>query len=161
MKTYQIKSGNHRSGIFFRPFLKSRLSFCAKFSQSCIYNFNTVDQFDINKLMGFSRGLHHHNSARIGWRSKEDKIEIVSYCYINKIRIQEETLAIISPEENIYCSIFDKKTSWIISVQTISFYKKIEIPKDNVIKFGYMLFPYFGGNMTAPNNMEINIEINN
>lgn len=59
------------------------------FSESCFYKFNDADQYDVNKLFGFSIGQHHNNSFRFGWRPNSDlsKMEIVGYEYLNKLRI--------------------------------------------------------------------------
>ena len=59
---------------------KSRKMSCeVVFTESCRYNVGK-DQSDINKLFGFSIGMHHKNSVRVGWRyvPSADLIEIVS-----------------------------------------------------------------------------------
>ena len=47
---------------------ESRKMSCeVSFTESCRYNVGK-DQSDINKLFGFSVGMHHKNSVRVGWR---------------------------------------------------------------------------------------------
>ena len=52
------------------------------FTDSCMFDLKDEDQWDVNKLFGFSIGHHHNNSSfRFGWRPLLNKntIEIVAY----------------------------------------------------------------------------------
>ncbi len=159
MKEYNIKKSKHSSGLHFCPFFKNKLSFTAEFTDSCLYDLGNIDQLDINKLMGFSCGFHHKNSARIGWRAKGDLIEIVSYCYVNGVRILEETLGTVKPNEKFSCIIKDVGDIWMIQFKNAIGFSKVYVKKNSISSCGYMLYPYFGGNNVAPHDMQIKIKV--
>lgn len=133
-----------------------------KFTESAIYLFDDEDQHDVNKLFGFSFGYHHHNSVRFGWRPNEtlDKIEIVGYEYIDKLRVP--TIPICDVELNkwykyelkykggMFGQIEYSVTDGIEQHTTVH---PITIRKDFTL--GYRLYLYFGGNKKAPHNILI------
>ncbi len=159
MKSYKIKKGKHSSGLHFGPFFTNKISFSAEFSESCIYNLGNSDQFDINKLIGFSNGFHHKNSARIGWRAKGEQIEIVTYCYVDGVRIREEIMGLVAPGEKFFCVIKEIGDLWVLQFQSLSHFSKFYVKRGKQTFWGYKLYPYFGGNNVAPHNMEIKIQI--
>ena len=129
------------------------------FSENCLYKFNDVDDYDINKLFGLSFGFHHNNSIRFGWNTDGDKIGIYAYCYNSGERIVYKITSLPtnitnSFEINVYndfyqLSIYNKMSN---SVTTWT------INKPQTPKWGYRLFPYFGGNKCAPHDMEIHMK---
>jgi hypothetical protein len=157
---YLIKSGNNfceNDSIVILDYIDS-LNFMVIFDSSCIYtNVDPTNQFDINKLMGFSDcGTHHQvNSARFGWNWLEGSIHIYAYCYNNEIRDFKllDTVSLNTPyllkmylRDNQYCFSLKNKE-----------YTMSRHCSDNKI-FGYQLFPYFGGDETAPHNILIKIK---
>jgi hypothetical protein len=150
---------------FFIPvFIKKSKSFSIikdfKFTDSAIYHFDDADQWDVNKLFGFSIGLHHHNSFRFGWRPNKDltKIEIVGYEYHDKIRIP--TIQICEIELNKwykyqidYIGKDDEIQYDVIGDKVIS--KRSKIDLKHKLNWGYKLGLYFGGNKKAPHNIII------
>ncbi|MCQ2608766.1 MAG: hypothetical protein MJ197_08785 [Bacteroidales bacterium] len=126
------------------------------FSPNCRYDVG-CDQSDINKLYGFSIGCRHHkNSARIGWRyvPKEDKIELVTYCYRNGVRLAEKHLQ--------WCDFGLEYKTHIVSHDN----RVVFLSKNNVIDeqmevkgISYPLSLYFGGNCKAPNNMNVTLKV--
>ena len=70
------------------------------FTDSCLFDLHDEDQWDVNKLFGFSIGYHHKTSFRFGWRPKLDsgRIEIVGYEYNDGIR--QKTMPICEVEIN-------------------------------------------------------------
>jgi len=133
-----------------------------KFTESAIYYFNDDDQFDVNKLFGFSVGMHHNNSFRFGWRPNKElnKIEIVGYEYHDKIRIP--IIPICEVELNrwytysIKYSSSLKRVDYIVNDDFYNFFGSgDEINLKHKINFGYRLGLYFGGNKKAPHNMVI------
>ena len=63
---------------------QSQLTFKAVFDSSCIYTIvNPVNQYDVNKLYGFSDCGSHHliNSARVGWRWSNDSLRIFAFVH--------------------------------------------------------------------------------
>src|SRR5687767_9212183 len=73
---YTIKKGEHYAGNnVYRPVELSELKFVVRFDSSAIYKTNSeVNQYDINKLYGFSDNNqdHHQFSARFGWSWNEN-----------------------------------------------------------------------------------------
>jgi hypothetical protein len=133
-----------------------------KFTESALYHFGDQDQHDVNKLFGFSFGLHHKNSVRFGWRPNNDltKIEIVGYEYVNKIRVP--TIPIWDVEidkwyqyELRYISgVFGKIEYFITDGNDYrGTIHPITLPKDFYL--GYKLYLYFGGNKKAPHDIII------
>lgn len=138
MKKYTIKKGNHRSGWFFKILKKPKvMKVTFMFDETAIYNLNNNDQFDWNKLLGFSRGFHQNNSIRIAWRWNTVKqvVELTKYEYVNGKRIMHEPLWEVKINE----------------IATIVF----NISDRKFCKWGYLLYPYFGGNQKAPHDINI------
>ena len=71
-----------------------RMSYYVTFNETALYVDDTIDKFDVNKLFGFSIGLHHHNSYRFGWNCLDNKIHIYAYSYINSERVMSEICVI-------------------------------------------------------------------
>lgn len=139
MKTYLIKKGKHSS--FHIPKLlwnTKAIELKFRFNSSCIYTTDeNNNQNDWNKLFGYSRGFHHTNSVRIGWRWNpiKQKIEIAEYYYVDKRRV----VIAINLDINL-----NEEYKYILRL-------------DNGCKLGYMLFPYFGGNERAKNDITIEV----
>lgn len=167
MKQYTISKGSHRSGIYFVPhYNKRELTYDVMFDDTCRYTLNKTDQFDINKLFGLSYGFHHHNSVRFGWRNlnaTSNKIEILAYCYVNGTRLRERGtnlyLGLVTTNKYYTFSIKTTNNSYTLSVSnnngTVT---TKDITHNNTYKWGYQLYPYFGGNCPAPHNMNIFLE---
>lgn len=133
-----------------------------KFTESAIYFIEDEDQYDVNKLFGFSFGWHHRDSVRFGWRPNKtlDKIEIVGYEYIDKLRVP--TIPICDVDLNkwykyelkykagVDCQIEYDVTNGITHYGTIH---PIKLKKK--WNLGYKLFLYFGGNKKAPRDIVI------
>lgn len=166
MKSCIIKKGKHKSSFSrFTPHINCKtLVYQVSFTSSCKYNIGK-DQDDINKLFGLSFGFHHKNSARIGWRwnNKTNRIELLAYVYRKGKRVNEwdENIIIsnnIELNEEIILELLVTRESYLFSVDTYSGIKSIELKHEKLCKLGYELYPYFGGNQTAPHNIEILLE---
>lgn len=72
---YTIPAGSHYcNGNAYKAVETTMQSFTVRFDSSAIYqSADPVNQYDINKLWGFSdnNGDHHAFSARFGWRWSE------------------------------------------------------------------------------------------
>lgn len=134
------------------------------FHHSCWYPFEDNDSNDINKLAGFSFGKHHDNSVRVGWTplfDEEDKIELWFYLYNDGKRVMK-SFAKVDPGRDYTIKIFldknDDKAFFFLTddegheeKQWIKFKK----PYNSI---GYYLWPYFGGNNPAPQDMLVSLK---
>lgn len=161
---YTIEQGNHSAnGLNFGIHSNGvTVKKTVRFLPNCHYNLGNENQFDINKLYGFSVGLlqsNQFNSARFGWRwsIKKQKIELLAYVYINGVRINEWDI------DTLICNV---ELNAIIKTQ-ISIegphYRFEVIGTEGGVKHitrsgsgaGYNQYPYFGGNEVAPHTMHI------
>ncbi|MGZ5303780.1 MAG: hypothetical protein ACXWDO_06700 [Bacteroidia bacterium] len=166
---YTIKKGRHfaswlllRWPFFFGDVMSRKVIF----TKSCRYKIGPEDQHDWNKLFGFTLGwkplLH---SVRFGWRYRPDfdMIEIGYYLHVNGAKRYRSI---------IYCTVGElvklkistkevKTTDEPFSLTEVFF--QLDQYKTSVIlyvpykKYGFKLFPYFGGNQAAPHTIQISI----
>lgn len=156
MKTFLIKKGNHRSsGPTFGLSFGSSFTKEFSFDSSCLYKIDTEDRFDINKLFGVSTSSHHHTqSARVGWRCIDSAtIELLTYCYDKGKRLKEQHLGTVKPNEKFIVSLKIKSDSFDFRFNNDDLIRHTITTKPWLLK--YFLFPYFGGNLTAPHNITI------
>jgi hypothetical protein len=131
------------------------LKFIVKFDNSAVYQ--TVDpanQDDINKLYGFSdnNSAHQDYSARFGWNWSRDSLRLFAYVYNNGIRDSKEIGAILTNTE-YNCSIEVIDSSYTFKLND----KIVVMPRSGTTAKaeGYRLYPYFGGDETAPHDIAI------
>lgn len=135
----------------------SAMIFDVVFDSSAIYT--TTDpnnQYDINKLYGFSEGFNHQfKSARIGWRWSDDSLRLFGYVYNNGTRLSQE-ISTIAIGDTIQCSIQIQNSSYFFQAGQ----KQINLSRTATgsIASGYQLYPYFGGDETAPQLITIKIK---
>ena len=138
MKKYVIRKGKHNVKRFPKILWNIRaINLCFRFDSSAIYKTqNPLNQNDWNKLFGFSRGYHHHNSIRLAWRwnPKIEKIELAKYMYKKGSRSYE-----------------------IIGATDINQSKTVKLEFNEGIPLCYLLYPFFGGDETAPHDIRIEI----
>ena len=122
---YTIAKGDHYCD---KNIVKSvelkELRFKVKFDSSAIYTTSIAsNQYDINKLYGFSEGYdHHQNSARIGWAWHGNALKLYAYAYNKGImKFAEITPVAIGAEVN--CSISVSAQAYLFTVNGIE--KKI------------------------------------
>ena len=149
---YTIKAGKHYSGMF-RKF---------KFSSNCVYNLNGIDQYDINKLFGWSQLYHEDNSCRIGWswNLTSNSMDVYSYCHVDKKIVSQKLCTckldtwyigqIWLDKNQYYFRILDADNNNILGYDII--------PSDYKVNLGYTLKPFFGGTLVAPHEMNITLE---
>lgn len=131
------------------------MKFLVKFDSSAVYQ--TVlpeNQMDINKLYGFSdNGSDHHQySARFGWRWSGNALHLFAYVY-NQGQVQSRELALGELGKEISCSIAVRPGSYLFTVNGVrdSLPRLALTPKAE----GYQLYPYFGGDESAPHDIRI------
>jgi hypothetical protein len=156
---FTIKKGQHYAeGNAYKAVDVSEMKFIVKFDSSAVYKTTSPEnQYDINKLYGFSdnNADHHQYSARFGWRWSNNALRLFAYIYNNGSVLSKELKTIpIGTEVN--CSILVTSTSYIFTVdgQSQGLPRMATTPKAK----GYQLYPYFGGDETAPHDVNVYIK---
>jgi len=156
---YNIRKGSHfSSGNSFTQLHQKELRFQVIFDSSAIYkNIRPDNQYDINKLYGFSdcSTLHHENSARFGWRWNGKSVELHAYCYLDSIRY-DRLLDTVSIGRTTELAI--KLLPWQYGFEINKETRFVPRHCSSTIIEGYRLYPYFGGDETAPHDINIRIK---
>lgn len=156
---YTIRAGQHYCDqSAYKQTIFSELKFIVKFDSTAIYQTVTPgNQYDVNKLYGFSdnNDEHHHFSARFGWRWSEGALRLFGYIYNNGMMSFEE-LGTISIGTEYTCSIKVTAINYIFTVNNTS--KNMPRASITALAAGYQLYPYFGGDETAPHDIIIRIK---
>jgi hypothetical protein len=153
---YTIKKGEQYCDL--TSYIKveyEELKFKVKFDSSAIYT--TIipsNQYDINKLFGFSDNntQHHQNSARFGWNWGKTGLCLFAYTYNNGVRAHK-LLGTVEIGAEINCSIKVAEGQYIFTLND-----KVEtMPRasTSLKSTGYKLYPYFGGDEKAPHEVRI------
>ena len=155
---YKIKEGKHSSAKMIRTLVSDLLEFECRFDSSAVYQTSIPqNQGDINKLYGFSEcnQTHQKNSARFGWRWFNDKLEIHAYVYNHGVRSSEFIKSVEIGSVSKY-RIEISGDKYLFSVDGVS----VEMDRTSKCNTGlyYMLYPYFGGDETAPHDIKIYIK---
>lgn len=153
---FKIKKGNHRSVNRIGFTKTNNLSFSFIMTESCNYELsNAENQYDINKLFGMSDGGNHmDNSARLGWRSIDGKIEILGYTH-NNGQFFFEKICDAKPNIEYNCQISFLADKYVFTVDSNTL--EMDRYKDNN-KRKYLLYPYFGGDEVAPHDITIKVK---
>ena len=131
--------------------------FTAYFDSSAIYStVNPSNQLDINKLYGFADDdkQHHISSARIGWRWYSNRLELFGYVYNDSVRTTQ-FITQVPLKTDIPCSIKVDGTRYIFPANgtQMTMPSTAKTPTGK----GYRLYPYFGGDEMAPQDISIRI----
>ncbi len=149
----------------------SEMKFYALFDNSAVYNLNNADQYDINKLWGFSEGFNNqYNSCRIGWAYHDgtfdgtndmslSKLRLFAYSYA-KGKVYWKEITSVPLNTDIYCSIKLSGSSYICTAIVKGVSKSATVPRGTKTSTasGYQQYPYFGGNQPAPQDIFIRIK---
>ncbi|MFI5188419.1 MAG: hypothetical protein ACHQF0_16930 [Chitinophagales bacterium] len=153
---YTIPKGQHYTDQnTYQAVSYDELKFTVKFDSSAVYQtIDPVNQEDINKLYGFSdnNADHQQFSARFGWNWARGALRLYAYVYNSGERASQEITSIQIGTEYT-CSIKVSGDHYIFSADNIT----IEMPRESKTSgaSGYKLFPYFGGDETAPHEIDI------
>jgi hypothetical protein len=159
---FTIKKDKHFSNQFFYKLINfvntdKTLVFDVTFTDSCCYHLSSEDQTDINKLFEFSHGLHHNNSARFGWSFLDNKMRLWAYCYNSGQRLATYITSVeLNKQYQLYINAHETNHEFIVKCDN-KIKATVKVPKSSKIKFGYKLWPYFGGNNPAPHNINIKL----
>ncbi|MBS4044493.1 MAG: hypothetical protein KGZ59_11825 [Chitinophagaceae bacterium] len=159
-KVYKISKGQHFSEhtIFKEITGLKAMSFTVIFDSTAKYtSINPQNQFDINKLYGFADNnkFHHVFSARIGWRWVSNQLELLGYVYNDSI-LKFAPIGFFPLNTELPCKIEVAKNKYLFRVNNIL----AELPRTTLDSTanGYQLYPYFGGDETAPHDIYIRIK---
>jgi hypothetical protein len=156
-KKYVIKKGNHVSGYRWNTTYENKFNIEVIFDESAKYTTDDpVNQYDINKLWGVSDcgNRHHDNSIRFGWRWLNDSLEILWYRRLAG-QFEFEKITTVNLDETNYMHLSISKNSYELRVNEVI--KTAQRPCSGDYK-RYKLYPYFGGDETAPHNITIRIK---
>jgi hypothetical protein len=153
---YRIRQGNHTADFnSFIPFHNDELKFTVRFDSSAIYQTaDPLNQYDVNKLYGFADNdaQHHEYSARIGWNWNHGSLNLYAYVYNAGVLTIEEITSVSIGSEYV-CSIKAAADQYIFTVDNTT--KSIPRSATSHSGNGYKLYPYFGGDETAPHDIRI------
>jgi hypothetical protein len=159
---YTIQKGNqYCDGNTYKAIETSEMKFVVKFDSTAIYETQlTENQYDINKLYGFSdnNSDHHQYSARFGWRWSAKALRLFAYVY-NEGAVISIELATVAIGEETSCSITITSSNYLFMVNGIT----TQLPRTASTQKakGYQLYPYFGGNEAAPHLINVWIKNEN
>jgi len=170
MRFYLIKKGNHYASMSIFEKIGAigwkinSLSMRFVFRKECWWPTpRNQDDYDQNKLAGIGYGTNHHNnSVRLTWVPDFDNpgmIKVSGYTYDEKKEGQKFTIAFIKAVhigDTITGKIESREGSYYITVDDVT------VRMDNIHtdpNLCFRLFPYFGGNNTAPADMVIELEM--
>lgn len=156
--TYTIQQGAHYCDQSSLKSVKtSEMKFAVVFDASAIYtSLDPVNQYDINKLYGFSEGLsNQYNSARIGWNWYDNALHLHAYVYNKGARLYQEIKTVAIGAE-IQCSIKVSGSNYIFTADGVQVTLSRGVSASTAS--GYQQYPYFGGDEVAPHKITIKIK---
>lgn len=152
------KKGKHRSTPYkLRVGKYKKLQADYIFDLNAAYDLGNNDQFDWNKLTGFSFELLKttNNSAMVGWRYnvKDNLFEFCAYCHVSGERIFTLPLFRVKPNNRftVEMRIADGGVYFTFTdeLNTSSYYQ----PFKEQNKCVRLISAWFGGNNAAPNEI--------
>ncbi len=158
-REFKIPQGKHSSTHRLSEMDHEWLSFEVIFDESAIYE--TVDpnnQADINKLFGFAEcnSNHEENSIRFGWRWFNDELQVFAYEHLDGNIIWEQ-MGVVELNRTYRFNIFLFDDRYELEVEEFGVKNTIMTRSELVCTKGayYLLWPYFGGNETAPQDISV------
>lgn len=158
-EVFTIPAGSHNSIIRNEPFTGTGIDIKVIFDESAEYTLEeTSDQADINKLTGFSDCAQQHQSesARIGWRWFNDELQLLAYTYIEG-NLSFELMGAVALNAEVDLSIRIVGDTYQYSGTGL---QSVTMQRSSNCETGenYWLWPYFGGNQTAPQAVKIQMK---
>ena len=157
-RIYTIKEGKHKSRSRYKTTKTNCLQFQAIFDESAIYTSqDPANQYDVNKLYGLSDcgNSHTETSIRFGWRWLNDSLEILWFKHANNSFSFAKIKSIDFGEIVNFNIQFDDNYYYMsVGSDTIT----VARPCNRSSNRKYFLWPYFGGNETAPHDIKILIK---
>jgi hypothetical protein len=152
---FTIQQNEHYSNQRHIESLQSNsLYFKARFDETAEYTLDDGFQDSKNKLLGFSdcNSDHHENSARFAWQWYNNTIEIYAYCYVDGLRVEKFLGSVNKGEVASYeIQLSSRSYTFIFKDQKTVIERKSKCDVGAYL----MLWPYFGGQMAAPHDINI------
>lgn len=160
MIVFTIREGSHTSNHKAQTLMTNRIVFEAMFDESAIYtSIDPIQQHSKNKLIGFAdcNSTHQVNSARFGWHWIDDGLHVTAYTYVNGERIEDYIGEVQLNRFHRYELSFDSNNYYFYLDER----EAVVTPRNAACKIGvyYILWPYFGGQETAPHDVTIFIKM--
>lgn len=154
----EIKKGKHSCNklVRFKPFFKkTRLSYTVIFTDSCRYKFDYPESLELNRLFGLSYGFK--NVVSFGWHHNHGVIQLFAYCIIDG---KEKQCFVASLKLNTQYKLtlikLNGRYSFVVTGKGMLKQRVILHERMcKICKWGWELFPSFGGKNTAPNDLFI------
>ncbi len=131
------------------------------FEDSCLYKLDGPDQGDINKLFGIGFGDHMKYSGRIGWVCSSNQIDLYAYVHNGSEISERKKLLSCEPNEPVeLCLKFNSKEYEFSASKRNGERARAKIARTTPFinsLMAYRLYPYFGGDKTAPHNMKLTL----
>ena len=160
MSKYVIRKGKHsHSNLWARLnflFFGKTLKYNVRFDRNCWYVKLNTDSEDLNKLFGFGGADHHKNSIRLCWKPDfKDKgtIKIYVYWYDDQSRA---SIWFVDMRVDEWVEFQIRKTSKGFVVHCP--FRTVELGHTKPNPTWKKLYPYFGGDNTAPHTMTIELK---
>lgn len=158
---HKIDKGQHFSyvvsGYKVIPFSGRHMKFDAKFNVSALYDTAGMkaDAYDINKLYGFTDGDFNNNSIRIGWvHLSGDVIEVWAYWHKSG-QIGFHKLGTTYPSKVDHYELWAQDAIYRFRFNDIFFETERIVEYQGGVRVRH--YPYFGGNLPAPQDIIINV----
>jgi len=136
---------------------ENKLEWLVNFDESCRYDLKSVDQKDINKLVGVRMNLftNHKNSFRFGWVYNNEKglIDIYAYYYINGFCKKWDCPLLTSVAIGKEFKVGLEFTEGSVIFRTERIEHWVSYSGFNQIK--YLSSPFFGGDIAALHKMQL------
>lgn len=133
-----------------------------QFTTSCRYDLGAGDQADTNKLFGRTFGFAS-NSARWGWKSSgsdSNLVALVPYIHeawkIHRPPTQKKILVAIGETHELEVR---RTSEWTVAFFIDGERVATHLFRKPLSNWGYIQYPYFGGNQTAPHDIRIHLDL--
>jgi len=168
-RAFTVAKGAHYSTGHLESFFeKQSMTFHGMFDDSAKYDPQDPSIRGINKFYGYTdcNSLVHNNSARFGWEWYQNQLLIYAYTYANSSTHDGQLMGAVPLNTDVLYKIsnngdhYDFEYTYQDSEQkTVDV--KMSAPRgcsDNGGDFRFRLWPYFGGNATAPHDVTIYVD---
>lgn len=155
---FAIEKGGHSSSNSLEWTRRDVISFEFEFDSTAVYETaDPVNQYDVNKLFGVSDGgFHTRNSARFGWRWVDGRLEVMAYTHLNGVFHFEK----ICDAEigRVYSGSISLGDAYSFSCTDGAQAHLVSMERWAPVKGSrYYLWPYFGGDESAPHDITVKI----